>query len=291
MTSMQNFMNEDSNFIRTVIDETREPKICPYCGKKLYYVRYVLFGQVREAGHYETCECEGAVKAREEEERRKEEEEKRKREIETIARLFEKSNIGERFKNRTFETFNPDQNLKAYQIALDYAENFEKYAQEGQGIIFMSKQFGVGKTHLAAAIANYLITKKHIPVIFGTLIGLLGEIKKTYDEDSIYTTAQVESKLRDVPLLIIDDLGKEKVSDWVLEKFYSIVNYRYENYKPMIITTNLTLEEIEEKFDNTNGYIGGAIVSRLIEMCRIMKMEGEDYRKIMKKRGVANALY
>lgn len=294
MTNMRNSMNEPqqtgeiiNDMFKTIVDETKNKK-CPYCGKELQYRILVVQGRISQFGYLEECNCEGYLQ----EQKRKEQEEllkmQKEAELKQIERLFIASNLGRRFRDRTFESFEREANPKAYDIALDYAQNFETYKRRGQGLVFIG-EFGTGKTHLAAAIANYLIQRK-VPVVFGTLAGLLREVKKTYDEDSIVSTEQIENRLKKVDLLIIDDLGKEKVTDWVLEKFYEIVNFRYENYMPFVITTNLTLKEIKQKFDNQHGYIGGAITSRLIEMCRVVKTEGEDYRKNLRKRGSEDEL-
>lgn len=283
---MLNSMNEMG--MGYVVDEEKEKKICPYCGKVLNYMRLVMFNRISAIGFYEECDCAGAKREKEEREKIRLEEEKRQQELEQIERLFKNSRLGERFKQRTFENFDVSANPKAFEIALDYAENFDTYKRAGQGLMFVGP-FGTGKTHLAAAIANYLLKNK-VPVIFGTLGNLLADIKDTFDEDSLITTARVRNQLRNVQLLIIDDLGKEKVTPWMLEEFYNLLNARYEALKPVVITTNLSLEEIEQKYEVENYRVGGAITSRLIEMCRIVKMEGEDYRLIQRKRGTSNAL-
>ena len=86
--------------------------------------------------------------------------------------------------------------------------------------------YGTGKTHLASAIANRLLSLG-IPVIAGTLSTLLDKIKRSW-QDVKLNEYEIMKAFFDCDLLIIDDLGKEKVTDWYLERLYSIINHRYE---------------------------------------------------------------
>lgn len=140
--------------------------------------------------------------------------------------------------------------------------------------------YGTGKTHLACSIAIELIKRK-IPTIYGTAITLLSKVRQTYDSNTNINEWELLDLYSNVDLLVIDDLGKEKPSEWVLEKLYHIINQRYENLKPVIITTNydsITLTNRLSTKDNSSTV--EAIVSRLNEMCTGIYMNFEDYRKI-----------
>jgi DNA replication protein DnaC len=260
------------------VDDPRyAPEPCPYCGRILKYKAYSLFGKLF-GSHLEQCSCPGAVAERErlyQEQVKKQQEEELRQRMRKIERLFDQSRLGKRFRDRTFETFEVrDYNKKAFEIALDYAQNFDEYKEKGEGL-FIAGGYGVGKTHLAAAITNYLIQNLKATVIFGNITTLLGQLRFTYSDDSEYEELQLIRELSDVDLLVIDDLGKERPTLWVEEKLYNVINERYENYKPIIVTSNLGLEEIEKRLETC----GGAIVSRIIEMCRGVKIMGADYRK------------
>jgi len=259
---------------------------CIYCGSELNPIgrRAMMRREIIAWNKFEECQCEGAVKeryeaAKKEEERLIDEETAltRAEHQAKIEKLFKQSKLGERFKNRTFENFQVfDDNKIIFETAQKYAIEFEKYKTEGIGLNF-NGSFGSGKTHLAAAIANYLITKG-TPVIFGTVISLLGKLKESYDRDE--SEAEILDLYGTVDLLILDDLGKERVNEWVLEKLYHIINERYENNLPLVITTNYDIDDLTQRFTTKNNEENAkAISSRLWEMCRGQEMNFEDYRK------------
>ena len=147
---------------------------------------------------------------------------------------------------------------------------------------------GSGKTYLAYAIFKKDIKRQYHQVI--------QELEKNPDKDVYYsirpfvTVCNLPSMLQDIResmkdnkksdmdfytdyegTLVIDDLGVEKFSEWVVETLYIIINQRYENELPTIIISNLSLKELSEK-------VGDRITSRIAEMCEIKKVEGEDKR-------------
>lgn len=183
--------------------------------------------------------------------------------------LKRESNLGKRFCSKTFESFEKERNPVAYQIAYQYAKNFSDEQEEGLIIIGNP---GTGKTHLAAAIANYCITHHETKLKFGNFVDILDSIRKTFHEQTESEQRdEIIQKLQQMPLLIIDDLGKEKTSEWTREILYRIVNYRYAECKPLIITTNLTPEQLAKSTDP-------ATVSRIIEMCKGVQMTGRSFR-------------
>ena len=112
-------------------------------------------------------------------------------------------------------------NKKVYQSLKEYSEKLTN-SVERKGLILVGNN-GVGKTHLACSIANELI-KNGIPIIYGTLINLLVELKNSYDIDNNISEMEIIKLYEKVDLLIIDDLGKEKPSEWGLEKLFTIIN-------------------------------------------------------------------
>lgn len=182
-------------------------------------------------------------------------------------KMRNESNLGDRFKSRTFDTFDVDEdNKRAYMTCNRYAEKFLEIMKEDRNSIVLFGGYGTGKTHLAASVANYLIDNLGTPVVFGTFSGLLDKIKNEFTG-----TGRTLNNMCNAPLLIIDDLGKEKRSDWVDEVLFKVINSRYENKLPIIITTNLTQEQFIENYDS-------AVVSRVIGSSYFIEMKGGDKR-------------
>lgn len=175
---------------------------------------------------------------------------------------FRDSRMSPRFKKRTFENFEPvGSTKKAYEIAL----NFQP---KNGGLLFLG-DCGVGKTHLAAAIANRQIGKA--PTLFISCPEFLLEMREGISGRKKNQNYHLFELARRVKLLVFDDIGAEKSSEWVQDTLFILVNYRYEQMLPTIFTSNCTLGELEEK-------LGKRVQSRIIEMCRCVKMEGVDWR-------------
>lgn len=205
--------------------------------------------------------------------RRNEEEAKRlmqKKRQERISELVSKSGIGVKFRKRTFHNFVVDDwNRDAFFKAKNFVESFPNT----RGLLFMGP-VGTGKTHLAAAIANYLIEQLYT-VLFGNITDIIALVKTSYREESELTELEIINTLtKDIDLLVIDDLGKEYPTENTAVLLYQIINRLYENEKPVVITTNMTSEELKKRYQDK----GEAIVSRITEMCKPVKLVGDDWR-------------
>ena len=181
--------------------------------------------------------------------------------------LKESSNLGERFSNRTFGNFDPRRDQRAFTFCKSYANTDNLFNIKKNGLLLLGG-VGSGKTHLAAAISNELIDRG-IPVLFGTFIEHLEHIKEEFDN-----TGQKKhlSMMKTTPLLVIDDLGKEKRTEWSQQILFDVVNYRYEHLLPIIITTNFDPDGIAN-------HCGEAVWSRLYETCSAVETSGKDYRQ------------
>lgn len=268
---------------------------CEYCKNKLYRktIEWELYGTKRIiALDYERCECNDAQIYWNEYDLKKLRmlEEEKKLEImqefsKRVERIIKNSKMSKRNLNYKFDNFEPNNsNEKVWDNLKNYSEKLVN-GIEKKGLILVGNN-GVGKTHLACSIANKLI-ENGTPVIYGTLINLLAELRNSYDTDNNISEMEIIKLYENVNLLIIDDLGKEKPSEWGLEKLFTIVNSRYENNLPVIITTNYNQSSLVERL-SFNGEIETAksIISRLYEMCYLVKIDDIDHR--IKKKKVSN---
>jgi DNA replication protein DnaC len=206
---------------------------CPHC-HGAGYVRYnVPLGDPR-FGRLEPCTCRAAEIAQA-----------------ARSRLFEMSHL-DRLSHLTFENFNPKGNKKAkfmtpqdvhsLETAKEAAENF---ARHPQGWLLLEGGYGCGKTHLAAAIANYAVSMG-TPTLFITVPDLLDSLRFAFSNPETTFEARFE-EVRNADLLVLDDFGTQNATPWAQEKLFQIINYRYINKFPTVITTNLMLDEIESR--------------------------------------------
>lgn len=264
-----------------------EPKRCEFCGEHLYHEGVILFDQVAFwSPSPKRCTCDGALKYWSEYEiekqRIKEQEEvsrKRSAMQDRVNKLLGKSGLKKRFLNRTFENYKAitANQKKAFSVASGYAVRFQEFYERGEGL-YIEGTNGTGKTHLAAAIALQLI-HEGVPVVCKTSIELLDDIKKAFDDKQV-SEHEILKVYKQVDLLIVDDLGKEQCTDWSMSTIYSILNDRYEDLKPTIITTNFNEDALIKNL-TPKGYDNSkiiAIISRLREVSTVITMAWEDYR-------------
>ena len=268
---------------------------CEYCKNKLYRktIEWELYGTKRTITlDYERCNCNDAQAYWNEYDLKKLRmlEEEKKLELmqefsKRVERIIKNSKMSKRNLSYKFDNYEPNNsNRKVFNNLKKYSERLVN-GIEKKGLILIGNN-GVGKKHLACSIANKLI-ENGTPVIYGTLINLLAELRNSYDIDKNISEMEIIKLYENVDLLIIDDLGKEKPSEWGLEKLFTIINSRYENNLPVIITTNYNQKSLMERL-SLNGEIETAksIISRLYEMCYLVKIDDIDHR--IKKKKVSN---
>ena len=172
-------------------------------------------------------------------------------------KLLAGSGIGKRFLSATFENFERDRMPKAYDMALGYVDAFRD--NDGEGLLFTG-DVGTGKTHLAAAVAVEIIRRYSSTVEFVSYVEVLADIRAAFSNHS-YEAVRLEESMREAKLLVIDDLGKEKPSPFTNEFLYRVINGRYKDKRPIIITSNLGIEELSERIDYT-------VFSRIVDICK-----------------------
>jgi DNA replication protein DnaC len=241
---------------------------CEHCGEDIYYGRSEFLNQEFR------IDCECVVKKREEERQYKIERGK------TILRrkMREKCGLKKRHIEMTLNALTP---MSEQSVALKIYREVNSFMLSG-GV-------GTGKTHIAAALANskidnYVISDDaalraessehfYCPAIlqFISFTELLSHIRQSYEEKSD-SAAEVIKKYKNTPLLILDDLGAEKTTEWAQSTLFEIIDHRYNEFLPLVITTNLTVKEISEK-------LGSRTADRLRAFCKLVTISIKSQRK------------
>ena len=163
----------------------------------------------------------------------------------TLSRLDELSHL-------TFENFEPrgrvgpwPQQAGLLEQAYNSAQHF---ARSLNGWLLLQGDYGCGKTHLSAAIANFAVSAG-VPTLFITVPDLLDTLRFAFHDPEASFEERFE-EIRQAPLLILDDFGTQNATPWAQEKLFQIINYRYINRLPLVVTTNLVEEDIEERINS-----------------------------------------
>lgn len=234
-----------------------------YCGKcrqpkEAYFPEgKTFFGRDR---HPKECDCQR--KQREEREAADREHKHR----EEVERLKRKGLTDPAMREWTFGNDNGKcpQMHKAY----SYVEQWEQISTGNYGLILWGN-VGTGKSYFAGCIANALM-EKEVSVCMTNFALILNDLAASYKDRNEYI-----SRLCSFPLLILDDFGMERGTEYGLEQVYNVIDSRYRSRKPLIVTTNLTLEELQNPEDTPHA----RIYDRLIEMCTPVRITGENFRK------------
>jgi DNA replication protein DnaC len=195
------------------------------------------------------------------------------REREITARMTEDlrklSNL-EAFSQHTFDDFDPDVDGlgDAWDAALEFAQ------EPGHRWLFLHGPVGTGKTHLAVAIARYAMDTHRMSVYFAVVPDLLDHLRATFDPTSGSAYDDRFASIRTAQLLVLDDLGTENTTPWAREKLYQIVNHRYIEQLPTVVTTNVDINREKSKIDER-------ILSRILDhrLTQRIEIDAEDFRR------------
>lgn len=231
-----------------------------YCGKcnTRKQTAITIFGEVRVVPCI--CECKAAkIKA--------EEEEREQREFfERVMRMRKMGFPEKAMQEWTFEN-DDGSNPKLTNAIKNFVEHFQTFREEGKGLLLFGT-VGTGKTYLAACVANELISKG-IPCLVTNFARIASELQGTFEKQ------QYIDNLNSFPLLVIDDLSAERKTEYMQEIVFNVIDARYRAKLPIIVTTNLTREELLNPADLTYR----RIFSRLFEMCTPIEVAGKDRRQ------------
>lgn len=164
-----------------------------------------------------------------------------------LARLRQTGNL-QHLQKMTFESFRVrEQGFQEVYLSLQGAlDTAREFAAHPQGWLVFTGPYGCGKTHLAAAIANYRV-EQGLPVLFVVVPDLLDYLRGAYAPDSTVTYDERFNQVRDIEVLILDDLGTQNATPWAAEKLFQLLNHRYNAELPTVITTNQTPSDMQPR--------------------------------------------
>lgn len=255
-----------------------DDNVCPHCGRELEseWVEFppALQKKYGRPGewyvHPCTPECERKNERREWELARREA---------RIRSLLRRSGLSERLKRCTLSNFNRFSNTaatRAFEKVTAYIDGWEENREAGRGL-YLCGDVGTGKTHLAVAVMTELIRRRRVPSLFVTVPELLDNLRLAYNDPGQDIDEWMHS-VKSADLLVLDDLGSEKPTPWVQERLFVVIDHRYREMLPTIITSNIGPRDLGDK-------LGARTASRIVSMCEGIELDGPDYREVSARGG------
>lgn len=192
--------------------------------------------------------------------------------------LMERSKIPRRYENCTLANYRPAPDNGTQLLAYNFAFKLvSEFPSVNRGLLFTGP-VGVGKTHLATAILRGFV-ERGVPSLFYEFGTLLQEIRNSYNPVSQASELKVLAPVYEAEVLVLDELGASKPTDWVQDTMMQIIGRRYNDRKLTIFTTNYRDVRHAPAEETLEDRIGTRLRSRLYEMCKTVMIEGEDFRR------------
>lgn len=215
------------------------------------------------------CECECERKKR----KKWESEERQREHLVVVKRLKENGFTDKSMGEWTFD--NDNGRNPQMRFAHLYVEYWEEMRAASRGYLLWGN-VGTGKTYLAGCIANALM-EQEIPVRMTNFAAILNDLTGTLSGRNAYI-----ENLCSFPLLVLDDFGMERGTEYGLEQVYNVIDSRYRSHKPLIVTTNLTLSELQNPTDRVHQ----RIYDRVLAMCTPICCSGINFRREQAQRNI-----
>jgi DNA replication protein DnaC len=196
-------------------------------------------------------------------------------------RLIEEAKIPKRYEHCSLDSYVPREPSQK-EAKLVVGKFIEQYPLIDVGLLFMGT-CGVGKTHLAVALLKEVIRKTSDRGLFYDFRDLLREIQGSWNSVSQTSELEVLRPVLDSRILVLDELGANKPTDWVRDTVSHIINCRYNDKRLTVFTSNYLDDPSKPGEETLTDRIGMRLRSRLYEMCKEIKIEGKDFRQTSKK--------
>jgi DNA replication protein DnaC len=233
--------------------QIQTPEMCPICSGSGW-------APAEEIGKVRRCRCLDAVR---------------------VDRLIAEARIPKRYEHCDLDSYLP--NHESQKNAKIYVQRFlEKYPQIDVGLLFLGT-CGVGKTHLAVALLKQVIIEKGDGGLFYDFRDLLRDIQGSWNSVSQSSEIDVLRPVLEARVLVLDELGANKPTEWVRDTIAHIINCRYNDKKLTVFTSNYLDAPAKPGEETLTDRIGVRLRSRLYEMCREVEIQGVDFRQEIKK--------
>jgi DNA replication protein DnaC len=198
-----------------------------------------------------------------------------------IERLLAAARIPKRYEHCDLESYLPNDPSQK-RAKPDVLHFLQKYPLIDVGLLFLGT-CGVGKTHLAVALLKQAISEKHCHGVFYDFRDLLHDIQSSWNTISQTSELEILRPVLEADILVLDELGANKPTDWVRDTIAHIINCRYNDKKLTIFTTNYLDEASKPGEETLKDRIGVRLRSRIYEMCKEVEIHGKDFRHVIKK--------